>query len=286
MEIKFFNKTLQVNRKSIANIPAHIVLIFWSVVSIFPLLWMVMASLKEQDEVFSNLSLIPKAWEFANYVSAWNVGNFGVYFFNSVLYTAVTLGFALFLATMAAYVFARFRFIGKNFLFFLFIGALMIPIPGAFIPLYVLLIKLGLADTRLGLILPYTNGALALAIFILKTFFENIPKEVEEAAVIDGCNKFDMYIRIFLPLAKPAIATVSIFTVLSVWNEFILALIIINNRNLMPIQRGIMVFQGEHLTNYPLLMAGLTIATIPLLVIYVFLSKHILKGITAGAVKG
>ncbi|MCK5242167.1 carbohydrate ABC transporter permease [bacterium] len=277
---------IKINRKIVSNIPAHVVLIFWSIVSVFPLVWMFAASLKEQNEVFSNLSLIPQAWKFVNYLTAWNVGNFGVYFFNSLFYTAVTLGFALFLASMAAYAFARFRFIGRNIIYFMFIGSLMIPIPGAFIPLYVLLIKLGLADTRLGLILPYTNAALALAIFILKTFFENIPKEIEEAAVVDGCSKFDMYWRIFLPLAKPAMATVSIFTVLAVWNEFLLALIVINNRNLMPIQRGIMVFQGEHLTDYPLLMAGLTIATIPLLVIYFFLSKYILKGITAGAVKG
>lgn len=279
-------RMFKIRRKTLDNIPAHIILMFWSFVSVFPLIWMFMASLKEQNEVFSNLSLIPQAWKFMNYVTAWNVGSFGVYFFNSVFYTAVTLGLALFLASMAAFVFARFRFFGRNFFYLLFIGSLMIPIPGAFIPLYVLLIKLGLADTRLGLILPYTNAGLALAIFILKTFFENIPKEMEEAAIIDGCNKFDMYWKIFMPLAKPAIATVSIFTVLNVWNEFLLALIVINNRALMPIQRGIMVFQGEHLTDYPLLMAGLTIATIPLLIIYFFLSRYILKGITAGAVKG
>jgi raffinose/stachyose/melibiose transport system permease protein len=276
----------KLNKKAIANIPTHIVLILWSLVSVFPLIWMFAASLKEQNEVFSNLSMIPHAWKFVNYAIAWNVGNFGVYFFNSVFYTVVTLGLGLLLASMAAYAFSRFHFMGRTVLYFMFIGALMIPIPGAFIPLYILLIKLGLADTRLGLILPYTSASLALAIFILKTFFDNIPKEIEEAATIDGCNKFDMYWRVFLPLAKPAMATVAIFTVLAVWNEFLLALIIISNRDLMPIQRGIMVFQGEHLTDYPLLMAGLTIATIPLLVVYFFLSKYILKGITAGAVKG
>lgn len=276
----------KIRRRTLENIPVHFILMFWTLVSIFPLLWMFTISLKGQNEVFSNLSLIPKAWEFANYATAWKIGNFGVYFFNTVFYTLVTLGLVIFFASMAAFVFARFKFLGRNVLYLAFIGSLMIPIPGAFIPLYVLLIKLGLADTRLGLILPYTNAGLALAIFILKTFFENIPKEIEEAAIIDGCNKFDMYWRIFLPLAKPAIATVAIFTVLNVWNEFLLALIVISNRNLMPIQRGIMVFQGEHLTNYPLLMAGLTIATIPLLIVYFFLSKYILKGITAGAVKG
>ena len=276
----------KLTRKQWANLPVHAVLVFWALVSIFPLLWMFSSSLKERNEIFENLSLIPQAWNFMNYLTAWKVGNFGVYFFNSVFYTVVTLALVLFLASLAAYVFARFNFYGRNLLYFLFIGSLMIPIPGAFIPLYVLLIQLGLADTRLGLILPYTNAGLALAIFILKTFFENIPREIEEAATIDGCNKFDMYWRVFLPLSKPAIATVSIFTVLNVWNEFLLALIIINNRELMPIQRGIMVFQGENMTDYSLLMAGLTIATIPLLVIYFFLSKYIIKGITAGAVKG
>ncbi len=277
---------MKLSRKAIANIPVHVILIFWTFVSVFPLMWMFASSLKGKNEVFTNISLIPQAWNFMNYATAWKVGSFGVYFFNSLFYTIVTLGLVLFFASMAAYVFARFRFAGRNLFYLLFVGSLMIPIPGAFIPLYVLLIKLGLADTRLGLILPYTNAGLALGIFILKTFFEDIPKEIEEAAVIDGCNKFDLYWKIFLPLSKPAIATVSIFTVLAVWNEFLLALIIINNRDLMPIQRGIMVFQGEHLTDYSLLMAGLTIATIPLLVIYFFLSKYIIKGITAGAVKG
>jgi raffinose/stachyose/melibiose transport system permease protein len=242
-----------ISRKTLSNIPAHAVLILWSLVSVLPLVWMFAASLKEQNEVFSNLSLVPQAWKFANYLTAWQVGSFGIYFFNSVFYTAVTLFFALLLSSMAAYVFARFKFLGRNLFYFMFVGSLMIPIP---------------------------------AVFILKTFFEDIPKEIEEAAVIDGCNKFDLYWRIFLPLSKPALATVSILTVMSIWNEFLLALIVINNNSLMPIQRGIMVFQGEHLTDYPLLMAGLSIATIPLLVIYFFLSKYILKGITAGAVKG
>ncbi len=277
---------MRIRRKAFANIPVHSTLILWAFASVFPLLWMFASSLKDKNEVFSNISLIPQAWKFANYITAWEVGSFGIYFFNSILYAAITLGLVLFLASMAAYAFARFKFVGHNLLYLLFIGSLMIPIPGAFIPLYILLIKLGLADTRLGLILPYTNAGLALAIFILKTFFENVPKEIEEAAIIDGCNKFNLYWRIFLPLSTPAIATVAIFTILAVWNEFLLALIIINNRALMPIQRGLMVFQGEHLTDYALLMAGLTIATIPLLIIYFFLSKYIIKGLTAGAVKG
>ena len=186
---------------------------------------------------------------------------------------------------MAAFAFAQANFRGAKFLFYFFIASMMIPIPGAFIPLYVLLIKLDLANTRLGLILPYVNSGLALAIFILKGFFEEIPREIQEAATIDGCGPFGVYWYVFLPLAKPAIMTVCIFTALNVWNEVLLALVIINDSALMPIQRGVLEFQGQHLTDYPLLMAALTISTVPILVIYFLMQRHIIRGLAEGALK-
>lgn len=232
------------------------------------------------------MSLIPAEFQWKNFAIAWKEGSFGIYFFNSVIYTFFTVIGVLFLSSLAAYAFARIKFPGSQVLFYFFIASMMIPIPGAFIPLYVLLIKLGIVNTRIGLILPYINSGLALAIFILKGFFEEIPKELDEAAAVDGCSRFTTYWYVMLPIARPALATVGIFTALNVWNEFILALIIISNRSLMPIQRGIMVFQGQYVTDYPLLMAGLTIATIPILVVYFAMQKNIIKGLTAGAVKG
>src|SRR5205085_1027705 len=153
------------------------------------------------------------------YAYVWSKGNFQTYFANSLFYTACTLLGVIFISSMAAFAFAQANFKGSKVLFYFFVASMMIPIPGAFIPLYVLLIKLGLANTRLGLILPYINSGLALSIFILKGFFEEIPKEMNEAATIDGCGTFGIYWHIYLPLARPAIMAVCIFTALNVWNE-------------------------------------------------------------------
>lgn len=272
-------------KKTVDSIFIHGFLILVVLINIFPLAWMISSSLKTQDEIFTSSSLIPKTLHWENYKYAWTKGNFKTYFANSLLYTGATLAGVILLSSMAAFAFAQANFRGAKLFFYFFIASMMIPIPGAFIPLYVLLIKLNLANTRMGLILPYINSGLALAIFILKGFFEEIPKELQEAATIDGCGTFGIYWRIFLPLAKPAIMAVSIFTALNVWNEILLALVIINDSNLMPIQRGVLEFQGQHFTNYPLLMAALTISTAPILIIYFLLQRHIIKGLAEGALK-
>ena len=270
---------------SVSSIFIHGFLMSIVALNLFPVLWMASCSLKTQEEIFASSSLIPKIFHWENYVYAWTKGNFHIYFANSLLYAAATLLGVIFVSSMAAYAFAQANFRGAKILFTFFIASMMIPIPGAFIPLYVLLIKLHLANTRLGLILPYINSGLALSIFILKGFFEEIPKEMHEAATIDGCGTFGIYWHIYLPLAKPAIMAVSIFTTLNVWNEVLLALVIINDSNLMPIQRGALEFQGQHFTNYPILMAALTISTAPILVIYFLLQRHIIKGLAEGALK-
>ncbi len=264
----------------------HAFLLLVAASCLFPLIWMLSTSLKSQSEVFLNMSLIPHSFKWDNYIIAWNQAKFGVYFFNSLLYTSIAVTGILLFASLAAYAFARFKFPGRNIFFYLFLASMMIPIPGAFIPLYILLIKLHLVDTRLGLIIPYINAGLPLAIFILKGFFEGIPQDLEDAARIDGCSKLGIYWRIMLPLAKPALSTVAIISSLTIWNEYLLALIVIRKEQLLPIQVGLWSFQGQHITNYPLLMAGLTIATLPLIVIYLVMQKNIIKGITAGALKG
>lgn len=162
---------------------------------------------------------------------------------------------------------------------------MMIPIPGSFIALYVLLVKLHLVDTRLGYILPQINGGLALGIFLLKTFFDKLPQDLEDAARIDGCNKFQVYRHVAMPLAKPAVAVLAVFNALAVWNEYLLAMLVLSNRQLMPLQRGLMVFQGSHITEYPLLMAGIAISIIPILTLYFVMQRYIVAGITAGALK-
>lgn len=257
-----------------------------AVTCLFPLFWMAASSLKTQETVFSDFGLLPSNPQWVNYANAWTKGGFGIYFLNSLFYSAVVVVGIVLISSLAAYAFARLRFPGRQFFFVLFLATMMIPIPGAFIALYVLLNKLGLINTHWGYILPQINGGLALSIFLLKTFFEKLPKDLEDSARIDGCTKWGIYWHLAMPLAKPAIAVVVIFNVLAVWNEYLLAMLVLTDKELMPLQRGLMVFQGAHMTQYPLLMAGMTISVIPIIVVYLLMQRYIIEGITAGAIKG
>ncbi|OGR90189.1 MAG: sugar permease [Elusimicrobia bacterium RIFCSPLOWO2_01_FULL_59_12] len=252
---------------------------------VFPLAWMVSSSLKTQSTIFSDMSLWVSRPHWGNYYEAWTRGHFGQFFFNSLFYTLAVVVGVIAISSLAAYAFSRLKFPGKNILFILLISTMMIPIPGSFIALYVLLVKLDLINTRLGYILPQVNGGLALGIFLLKTFFDKLPQDLEDAARIDGCNKFQVYWNVALPLAKPALAVLVVFNALAVWNEYLLAMLVLSDRSLMPLQRGLMVFQGAHLTQYPLLMAGIAISIIPIVTLYFLMQRYIVAGITAGALK-
>lgn len=264
---------------------AQIICASVAVACLFPLVWMVSSSLKTQSTVFSDMSLWVHHAHWENYYEAWTRGHFGQYFFNSLLYTTVVVFGVIFIASLAAYAFSRLQFPGRNFLFILLISTMMIPIPGSFIALYVLLVKMHLVNTRLGYILPQINGGLALGVFLLKTFFDKLPQDLEDAAKIDGCNKFQVYRHVAMPLAKPAVAVLAVFNALAVWNEYLLAMLVLSERSLMPLQRGLMVFQGSHITEYPLLMAGIAISIIPILTLYFVMQRYIVAGITAGALK-
>lgn len=281
---------LRINRyiieKRFKSLIMHMILLSVAVTCIFPLVWMFSSSLKTQDTIFSDMSIFIKNPCWSNYYDAWTKGNFGAYFFNSVLYTVLVVAGVVFVASLAAYAFARLDFPGKNILFYMFLITMMIPIPGSFIALYVLLSKLKLINTRLGYILPQINAGLALAIYLFKTFFEELPKDLEDSAKIDGCGKLGVYWHIAMPLARPAIAVIVVFNAMAVWNEYLLAMLILSSKSLMPLQRGLMVFQGAHITQYPLLMAGITITVVPIVSLYLLMQRHIITGITAGAVKG
>ena len=264
----------------------HLFLILVSVSCIFPLLWMIGSALKTQQTVFSDMRLFPAQMHWENFYIAWTKGGFGIYFFNSIFYTVTVVAGIVFISSLAAYAFSRLEFPGKNFFFLMFLVAMMIPLPGSFVPLYVLLVKLHLVNTRIGYILAMINVGLSLSIFLLKTFFDKLPKDLEEAGRIDGCSKFGIYWHVAMPMARPALAVVIIFNALNVWNEYILAMLIFSSKSLMPLQRGLMVFQGAHITQYPLLMSGITITVLPIILIYLFMQRHIISGLTAGAVRG
>jgi len=264
----------------------HLFLLMVAVTCLFPLFWMVRSSFMTNATVFVDKSFIPQVIELGNYAKAWTEGNFGLYFFNSIIYTtSVVFGIVL-ISSLAAFAFSRLKFPGRNVFFYMFVLALMIPLPGSFVPLVVLMNKIGLANTRVGYILCMINVGLSLSILLLKTFFDKMPADLEDAAQIDGCSKLGIWRHVALPLARPAIAVIVIFNSLNVWNEYILAQLLLTDKELMPLQRGLMVFQGSHSVDYPLLMAGLTIAAIPIILVYLAMQKHIIKGLSSGAIVG
>lgn len=284
---------LQRAKQSLAQSSWHLLCLPVAVTCVFPLVWMLSSSLKTQQTVFSDFRLIPAAPHFENYVMAWTRGHFGIYFLNSLLYTFIVVVGVVSLAALAAYAFSRFTFRGSGFLYKLILSTMLIPIPGAFVALYILLTRFGLVDQgagqwlpRLGYVLPQINGGLAFGIFILKPFFDGIPKELEESAEVDGCGPLGIFWHIILPLARPALGVVALLTSLAAWNEFLLAYLVFSRHELMPLQRGLLAFHGAHLTDYPLLMAGMVIAILPIVGVYLVMQRHIIRGMTAGAVKG
>jgi multiple sugar transport system permease protein/raffinose/stachyose/melibiose transport system permease protein len=273
-------------KKITINTLIHLFMFSVAVTCIYPLVWMVSSSFKTQETIFQDISLIPKHPQFINYYLAFKQGDFGRYFLNSIFYTASAVFGIVAISSLAAYAFSRLRFPGRNIIFIIFIAAMMIPIPGSFVVLYVLLNKLHLRNTPLGYILCMINAGLSTSIFLLKTFFDKMPRELEDAAALDGCSKLGIWWQVALPFARPALAVVVVFGALNVWNEYVLALVIFDSKNLMPLQRALVMFQGEFLTNYPLLMAGLTITALPIIAVYLFMQKYIVKGVTSETVFG
>ncbi len=268
------------------SVVTHLLLGSVTLTCLLPFFWMVRCALMSEDTIFTDKSLIPSQLHFENFYLAWTKGNFGIYFLNSVIYTATVVMGIILISSLAAFAFSRLKFPGRNLFYFVFVAAMMIPLPGSFVPLYVLMNKLGLVNNPVGYIICMINVGLSLSILLLKTFFDKMPLDLEDAARIDGCSKLGIWWHVALPLARPAIAVIAIFNSLNVWNEYILAMLLLNDKNLMPLQRGLMVFQGQHSVDYHLLLAGLTITAIPIIIIYLFMQKHIIKGLSSGAIVG
>jgi multiple sugar transport system permease protein/raffinose/stachyose/melibiose transport system permease protein len=280
----FFNKHKIENFFKSALI--HVFLMIVVVSCLFPIFWMVRSSLMSNATIFVDPSLIPQELHWSNYVVAWTKGNFAVYFLNSMIYTiSVVMGIVV-VSSLAAFAFSRLKFPGRDFLFYIFVAAMMIPLPGSFVPIFVLMNKLHLVNTRLGYILCMINVGLCLSILLLKTFFDKMPSDLEDSARMDGCNRIQIWWHVALPLAAPALAVIVIYNSLNVWNEYILATLLLSDNNLMPLQRGLMVFNGAYQVDYPVLMAGLTMTAVPIIAIYFLMQKHIVKGLSSGTIGG
>lgn len=271
----------------ILNKLLYIVLIIWGAIQIFPLYWLITFSLKTNEEIFGgNLIGLPDKFLWGNYEKALVNANVGVYFMNSVIVTGITIFITVLISLMASYALVRMKWKLRNTTLLIFMTGLMIPIHAALLPVFLILRKIKLLDTYWALILPYVAFAIPMAILILTSFMKSIPREIEEAACIDGCNIYGIFFRIIVPILRPAVATISIFTFLQAWNELMFATVFINKQAYKPLTVGIQSMAGKYATEWGPIGAALVIATIPTVIIYLLMSSQVHKSLTAGAIKG
>jgi N-acetylglucosamine transport system permease protein len=270
----------------------YLILGFWGLIVIFPMAWSVMTSLKTDQEIFFSPWALPKIMMFENFARAWVKARMGDYLINTLLIIIPSLFFTLLLSSMAAYVLARFEFKGRSFLVYLFMLGMIFPLFLALVPLYFVMNFLKLLDTYQGMILVYIAFSLSFTIFFLTNFFRTLPKELGEAALIDGANQYDIFFRVYLPLAQPGLITMGIFNFLGQWNQYILpnTLMITNNDDVTHyvLSQGLYYLQAKQFyqNDWSGLFAAVTIVMIPTLAVYLMFNDRIEKGMTAGAIKG
>lgn len=262
-----------------------IVLMIITIIQLFPLYWMFTFSLKSNREIFGgNIIGFPENWEWENYLKVFEKAHLGRYLFNSVIVTGFTIVFTLVLSAMATYAIVRLKWKLSKTVYFIFLTGMMLSIHAVLLPLFVNMKPV--LDTYWALIIPYVAFAMPTAILLMVGTLESLPKELEEAAFIDGASIYRVFWQIIMPLLKPILSTVAILTFLSVWNEMMLAIAFVSGEKYKTITVGINDMVGKYSTKWGLIGAGLTVATIPTLVLYVFLSKNIQKSLAMGAVKG
>jgi len=254
---------------------------------VYPFLVLLYGSLKSEGDFLANPLSFPVVPHFENYAYAWNAAHIPNYTINSAIVAGTTVVLTLVLAATASYGLSQFRFRGAKLIYLSFVLLLTIPVQIYIIPLYIIVVKMRLANNYLGLILPYTAGSLPLAVFLFRTYFDALPADLVDAARIDGCNHFRAFLHILLPLAKPIIATVSIFTFVGAWNEFFLALVFIHDPNLATLPLGLQAFFiNQYQTQFPQLFATLIVSIAPIVVVYLVLQRQFMAGLTAGAIQG
>lgn len=278
-----------VNQESrFSTISTQIILIFWSIMVVFPMVWMVASSFKTDQELFFSPWAPPEILQWDNFARAWNNAHIGDFFFNTLIVVIPALLITLIVSAMAAYVIARYPFPGNRFLFYLFLAGMLFPVFLALMPLFSLVNSLGLLNTFAGLIIVYVAYSLPFTIFFLVGFFKTLPSQLHEAAIIDGANQYDVFFRIMLPLSSPGLISMGIFNFLGMWNQFVLPLVLISDESKFVLSQGLafMLFKQYYENDWSALFAAVTIIMIPTLLIYIIFQKQIQNGLTTGALKG
>lgn len=274
-------------KDTLLNIGRWILIIFFAVYTLVPLIWLILASLKTNFEFLTGAAFdLPKTWQIQNYVNALTVAGLGRMMLNSLIVgiSATVINAAI--ASMAAYCISRFRFKGREKWFLLFTIGILVPLNALMVPYFVIINKLGLYNTYGGMILLYTAIGIPMSTVIIRGLMDSIPLEIEEAAYIDGCGFLQRFWHIILPLSRTGIVTAATFEFLTCWNEFVFANLIVSSDKLRTIQVGIRYFTNQFSTDYVSMYAAIVISILPSILGYVLFQEQIISGMTSGAVKG
>ena len=276
----------QVSRWSAVS--TQTVLIGWTVTVIFPMIWMIYSSFKTDQELFFSPWAPPVELQWDNFARAWTKAHVGDYLLNTLIVVVPALLLTLIISAMAAYVLARFEFVGRRFLFYMFLSGMLFPVFLALVPLFNLVNQLKMLNTFHGLILVYIAYSLPFTIFFLTGFFKTLPTEIEESAIMDGANPYQVFFKVMLPMASPGLISMGIFNFLGMWNQYVLPLVLISDESKYMLSQGLafMLFKQFYENDWSALFAALTIIMVPTLIVYITFQKQIQDGITTGALKG
>lgn len=263
-----------------------VILLFFFSVAVLPLLWLIMTSFKTEAE-FSTFPLnLPHKWQFQNYIEAIHVARMNILLMNSIIISFVATLLNLIITSMAGFVISRESFPFRSSISNILVAGVLMPIVAFMVPYLTLIRSLGLYNTRMALIVTYAAINIPISFFLIKSFMTGIPKELEEAAIIDGCTFAQRYTKVILPLSRSGLVTAGTLTFIWAWNEFIYALLLTSSSQVRTIQLGISFFSTQFRSNYPAMYAAIVLAMIPSILLYVFFHNKIVSGLTAGAVKG
>lgn len=277
----------RIRKNRIQKFFIYLVLVIWAVIDLFPVYWMFTFSLKDNAEIMgTNVAGLPKHWLWSNYAQAMGTGNMLVYFRNSVIVSVATIAVVLFVALMATFALTRLIWKTRKTMNKFFMLGLTIPIHASIVPIFITLSRLKMLNSYWSLIIPYSAFSLSMGILICTGFMNDIPRELDESACIDGCGVWGIFFKIIVPLMRPAVSTIGIYTFLQCWNELMFANVFISNSKYKTLSVGIQALSGQYTTSWGPIGAALVMATFPTLIVYVLLSKQIQNSFIAGAVKG
>jgi multiple sugar transport system permease protein len=270
---------------AVATALLYIILILFAATMLVPFAWMASASLQMDKDVFRfPFRWIPKAPRWKNYELIWQRVPFLTFFANTAKLAAIITGLQLLTSSLAAYAFARLSFKGRDAIFLAYVGTIAIPWQVYMVPQFIMMRKLGLSDTHLAIIL--LQAFSAFGVFLMRQFFIGVPKELSDAARIDGLGEYRIFARIMLPLSKPALATLTIFTFVTVWNDFMGPLIYLNSEKLKTIQLGLRMFIAQYSADYALIMAASLVSLVPVILLFLFLQRFFIEGVASSGIKG